>query len=210
MIGPRASRKATHIGTGLVYLLFWPLYSDEVPARYACASVPGLASLYFFLVGIGILKDQSLLNRSTRSGHRQELLKGPLWYGLAHTILTIIFWRKSPTGITAITMLCAGDGAAEWFGRRFGDSNPLPHNPTKTWAGSIACAAFGFSTAVLYVQGAAALGLLDPQQPHSTILAVTAATSLVSAAAESLPSGEWDNVVISIAAAGTSWLLYGS
>ena len=30
-----------------------------------------------------------------------------------------------------LQMLCAGDGAAEGFGRQFGGSNSLPHNPRK-------------------------------------------------------------------------------
>ena len=90
VLGPGGCRKATHIGerairvlqdtrsqvdislnhllaagTGLVYLLFWPLYSQGPLARFVCATVPGLASLYFFLVGIGACKDKSLLERST-------------------------------------------------------------------------------------------------------------------------------------------------
>ena len=52
-------------GTGLVYLCFWPLYPLGPVSKYVCASVPGLASLYFFLVGTGLVQDAGLLNRST-------------------------------------------------------------------------------------------------------------------------------------------------
>lgn len=54
-------------GTGLVYLLFWPLYQGP-SARFICATVPGLASCYFFMVGIGACKDKRLLERSTVRG----------------------------------------------------------------------------------------------------------------------------------------------
>ncbi len=52
-------------GTGLVYLLFWPLYPPNASSRYLCASVPGLASMYFFAVGVGAYQDAGLLKRST-------------------------------------------------------------------------------------------------------------------------------------------------
>ena len=78
----------------------------------------------------------------------------------------------------------------------------------QTWAGSIACATFGFVVAASYVQIAAWLGLLQPWYAFHTIVANTAISSVISAAAESLPVGEWDNLVISLAAAGSSYILY--
>lgn len=78
----------------------------------------------------------------------------------------------------------------------------------QTWAGSTACFVFGFLAAVAYVQSAASMGLLQPQQLFTTIVATSAIVSLTSAAAESLPVGDWDNVVISLVAAGSARLLY--
>jgi dolichol kinase len=42
------------------------------------------------------------------------------------------------TGMVVIAVLCGGDGLADIVGRRLGGGNPLPWNPAKSWAGSIA------------------------------------------------------------------------
>ena len=88
------------------------------------------------------------------------------------------------------------------------DSCPILMD-VQTWVGSTACLVFGFLAAIAYVQSAAFKGLLQPQQLFSTIAAKSAVVSLASAAAESLPVGDWDNVVISFVAAGSARLLYG-
>lgn len=49
-----------------------------------------------------------LLSVLQRSGHRQELLRGPLLYGCAHVALTLAFWRQHPAGLLGIAALCAG------------------------------------------------------------------------------------------------------
>lgn len=79
----------------------------------------------------------------------------------------------------------------------------------QTWAGSVACFIFGFLASVAYVQSAAFLSLLHPQPVLGSIVANSALVSLASAAGESLPVGDWDNVVISLIAAGSARLLYG-
>ncbi len=66
-----------------------------------------------------------------RTGDRRELLRGPLLYGTIIGTLTIIFWRESPSGVTAIAVLCAGDGLADIVGRRLGAANRLPYSPDK-------------------------------------------------------------------------------
>ena len=66
-----------------------------------------------------------------RSGSRQELLRGPFMYGAVISALTALYWRDSPVGVTAIAVLCAGDGFADIIGRRYGGSNKLPHSPDK-------------------------------------------------------------------------------
>ena len=37
-----------------------------------------------------------------------------------------------------MSLMCGGDGLADLVGRRWGRSNPLPWNPSKSWAGSTA------------------------------------------------------------------------
>lgn len=66
-----------------------------------------------------------------RTGNRKELLRGPLLYGTIIGVLTMLFWRNSPSGVAAIAVLCAGDGLADIVGRRLGCSNRLPYSPNK-------------------------------------------------------------------------------
>ena len=51
---------------------------------------------------------------------------------------TVVYWRDSPTGALAMSLMCGGDGLADVVGRRLGQGNPLPWNPAKSWAGSAA------------------------------------------------------------------------
>ena len=69
-----------------------------------------------------------------RAGSRQELLRGPFLYGAVIAGITAAYWRNSPIGVTAIAVLCAGDGLADIVGRRYGASNKLPHSPHKVGA----------------------------------------------------------------------------
>ncbi|KAK9908102.1 hypothetical protein WJX75_002777 [Coccomyxa subellipsoidea] len=128
-----------HIGNGLLFVLFWPCYTEHYVSKYLCASVPLMAALHFALVGMGAVADASLVASATRTGDRRELLHGPLLYGTIIGALTIIFWRGSPSGVAAIAVLCAGDGLADIVGRRLGTSNKLPYSPNKSAAGTMAC-----------------------------------------------------------------------
>lgn len=68
---------------------------------------------------------------------RSELLRGPLYYVVVLLIATLAAWRLSPVPMVALALMCGGDGLADIAGRNIGGP-PLPHNPRKTWAGSIA------------------------------------------------------------------------
>ena len=54
-----------------------------------------------------------------------------------------------PAGMVALAMMCGGDGLADIVGRRFGGSNPLPYNPSKSVAGSLAMLLGGACLALL-------------------------------------------------------------
>lgn len=70
-----------------------------------------------------------------RDGNRKELLRGPFLYGIVHAVATVIFWRDSPDGILALSVLCGGDGLAEVIGRTV-PSRKLPHNRSKVRLGA--------------------------------------------------------------------------
>ncbi len=70
------------------------------------------------------------------SPHRAELLRGPLYYVLVLLAATTLYWRDSPVGVVAFSLMCGGDGLADIVGRRFGGRARLPWNAAKSWAGS--------------------------------------------------------------------------
>eukprot|EP00013_Stygamoeba_regulata_P003560 CAMPEP_0177637258 /NCGR_PEP_ID=MMETSP0447-20121125/4878_1 /TAXON_ID=0 /ORGANISM="Stygamoeba regulata, Strain BSH-02190019" /LENGTH=223 /DNA_ID=CAMNT_0019139179 /DNA_START=34 /DNA_END=702 /DNA_ORIENTATION=+ len=132
------SRKLVHFGTGPIFVVCWSLFSEDHNARYYAALVPLLITLRFFLIGIGVLQDHATVLAMSRSGRKEELLKGPLTYGIIFVLCTIYYWKYDPIGIIALMILCAGDGFADLIGRRFGGRYKLPHNRRKSYAGSIA------------------------------------------------------------------------
>ena len=75
---------------------------------------------------------------------RAELLRGPLYYVLVLLAATTWYWRDSPVGFVACSLMCGGDGLADVVGRRWGASGRLPWNPDKSWAGSAAMLLGGF------------------------------------------------------------------
>jgi len=189
------SRKLIHIGTGPLFVLCWPLFSDQVGARYWAALVPLAITGKFLAIGLGWWQDAAAVQSMTRHNQPREILRGPLYYGLVFIVCTIVFWRQSPAGILALMMMCGGDGLADIVGRRWG-RHKLPLNPEKSWAGSMAM--FGASvlggwvalwlfSALGYVQLQVSLG----QAAIATVLIAAAATVV-----EALPYQDIDNLTL--------------
>jgi len=82
------------------------------------------------------MKDQAAVQAMSRSGDRREILRGPLYYGIVFVLLTVLFWKDSPVGLTALMIMCGGDGIADMVGKRYNE-NRLPYSPNKTVAGSL-------------------------------------------------------------------------
>ena len=114
----KLSRIIIHIGTGPIFVVFWLLFPENPLSKYFAAIIPLLITIQFFLIGIGVIKDQASVDAMSRSGDPKEILKGPFFYGVVFVVLTIIFWRESPIGIIALMILCGGDGFADIIGRR--------------------------------------------------------------------------------------------
>ncbi|EFJ53153.1 hypothetical protein VOLCADRAFT_55632 [Volvox carteri f. nagariensis] len=202
-----ATRKVLHIGMGGTYVLYWPLYSNAPYSRYLCATVPYAATLVFALVGLGVIPFEPLVRATARGGTRQELLTGPLLYGIIHVLATVVFWTSSPSGLAALTILCFGDGAAELAGRRWG-RRTLWHNPRKTWIGSAACFLAGAICATAYTCMYGSLGLYDRSVAVTELAAGCTLSALVATLAESLPV-EGDNLLMSLAAVVTAVWFFG-
>ena len=142
LIESKLSRKFIHIGTGPIFVLCWLMFPEVSFARYLAALVPLLITIQFILVGTGIMKDDAAVQAMTRTGNSKEILRGPLFYGIMFVVLTILYWKDSPIGITALMMMCGGDGIADIVGRRI-KSPKLAWSREKSIAGSLSVFAGG-------------------------------------------------------------------
>lgn len=129
-------RKVLHIFTGPIFLLTWSLFSYSTKGAFYAALVPGIMTLKFLLIGLGLFPDEDTVLSASRSGKRQELLRGPLFYGIIFTRTTYWYW-KGIRAVLCLLILCFGDGFAEIFGKQFGQRHKLPWSPKKSYAGCI-------------------------------------------------------------------------
>lgn len=207
LVEQRLSRKIIHIGTGPLFVLCWNLFSAQPWARWSAALVPLAITVQFFLVGLGVMKDEAAVKAMTRHDDPREILRGPLYYGIVFVVCTLLFWRHSPVGILALMLMCGGDGLADVVGRRWG-AVKLPFSANKSWAGSAAMFAgsfvFGFGFLALF-------NLFGDFQPALNLASVAAAVAIISLAAtvvESLPFQDIDNITTTAAAIMLGVLLF--
>jgi phytol kinase len=199
------SRKIIHMGTGPVFVLCWPLFTEAASARFLAALVPLLITAQFVLVGLGVVRDEAAVKAMSRSGDRREILRGPLLYGIVFVVMTVVYWLDSPIGITALMLMCGGDGLADILGRRFGTAR-LPWSPRKSWAGftGMLLGGWAFSFAVLAVF--VALGIFSA--PLGAYLLPVTLIAIVGTLVESLPYHDIDNITVTLAAVLLGHLLY--
>lgn len=201
----RLSRKIIHIGTGPIYVLCWLLFPGGWYDRWLAALVPALITVQFALVGLGLMKDEATVKSMSRSGDRREILRGPLFYGIVFVLLTLIYWKESPIGITALMLMCGGDGVADLVGRRFPKPN-LPWSPRKTVAGSLSVFIGGwilsFAVLAVYVAAGAFAAPLTGYMLPLTLIA------LGGMLVESLPFPDVDNITVTLAAALIGHLVF--
>ncbi len=190
------SRKIIHIGTGPIFVLCWLLFEDTPSAPYLAALVPFSVTVQYAFVGLGWLENPAAVQAMTRTGDRRELLRGPLFYGLIFTALTILYWKSTPAGIAGLMILCSGDGLADLTGRRWGRRR-LPWSPRKSWIGSLTVflAGGGLALAVIAVYVAAGVFPAPLAAYGVPLLASALAATLV----ESLPFPDVDNLTIPLA-----------
>ena len=91
-------------------------------------------------------------------------MRGPTIYGLVFVCCTIVFWRKDPTAVVTLMILCGGgkdniieiimmicdiDGLADVVGRMFGHSYRWSNS--KSLAGSVAMFLGGFISCLVFL-----------------------------------------------------------
>lgn len=134
----------------------------------------------------------------SRTGDHRELLRGPTTYGVVIALATVLWWR-SLVALIAIVVLCAGDGASGMLGPVFG-KHSLPWNRRKSWEGSAFFALFSavFTVAMHFYFAhfgwtSIPFNGLTASLPYLTRVLALAATT---AAVESLPIPDWDNITV--------------
>lgn len=201
----KLSRKIIHIGTGPIFVLCWLLFQNTASARYLAAVVPLIITFQFFLIGIGVIKDEAAVQAMSRTGNRKEILYGPLFYGILFVLLTTIYWYDSPIGIIALMVLCGGDGFAEIIGSRFGRSK-IPWSKTKSWAGFFGMFAGGWFFSLLIISIFIAYGLFSGN--FADYLLPITVINIAATLTESLPIKEIDNITITVASVSIGHLFF--
>ena len=196
-IESRLSRKIIHIGTGPLFVLCWLLFDNAPAARWMAALVPFAITVQFALIGLGILKDEASVKAMSRTGDPKEILRGPLFYGIVFVVMTLLFWKDSPTGIIALMLMCGGDGIADVVGRRV-KSAKLPWSKEKSLAGSLAVFAGGWVLAILVVAIYVSADVFGSSS--ASYFLPIAIIAFVGMLVESLPFKDIDNLTVTLAA----------
>ncbi|MBW6466257.1 MAG: phosphatidate cytidylyltransferase, partial [Brevefilum sp.] len=141
----------------------------------------------------------------SRTGDRREILRGPLFYGIAFVALTIAFWRRSPIGIVSLMILCGGDGLADIVGKGIKGLR-LPWSQKKTVAGSLTMLFGGFFLAILVVWVFVNQGYF--QGPIMRYVLPIGLIALLTTFVESLPFADIDNITIPLVSVLIGFLVF--
>lgn len=205
LIESKLSRKFIHIGTGPIFVLCWLMFPEANSSRYLAALVPLLITVQFILVGTGIMKDDAAVQAMTRNGNPKEILRGPLFYGIVFVALTVIYWKESPIGITALMMMCGGDGIADIVGRRI-KSPKLFWSREKSVAGSLSVFAGGALLTALILFIYVNTGVFAA--PFNIYLFPIMWIALGGMLTESLPFKDVDNITLTVVTALIGHLVF--
>ena len=204
-IDGKLGRKLIHIGTGPIFVLCWLMLPDDAISRYLAALVPLLITVQFALVGLGVMKDDAAVEAMTRTGNPREILRGPLFYGIMFVLFTIIYWKDSPIGITALMMMCGGDGVADIIGRRV-KSPKLAWSREKSFAGLVSVFIGGWLMTVFVVAIYIGAGIFVA--PLAAYLLPVSLIALGGTLIESLPYKDIDNITLTVISALIGHLVF--
>jgi len=204
-IDGKLSRKLIHIGTGPIYVLCWLMFPDVPISRWLAALIPFAITVQFALVGLGIMKDEASVQAMSRTGDRREILRGPLFYGIMFVLLTVVYWKDSPIGITALMMMCGGDGVADIIGRRV-KSPKLAWSREKSFAGLVSVFVGGWVMTLFVIAVYIGVGVFAA--PFTAYLLPITWIALGGMLVESLPFKDIDNVTLTVVSAIIGYFVF--
>ena len=186
-------------------MLCWLLFPDVWYARWLAALVPLLFTVQFALIGLGVVKDEASVKAMSRSGDRREILRGPLFYGIIFVVMTLVYWKTSPIGMTAVMLMCGGDGLADIMGRGI-KSPKLPWNKDKSVAGSLGMFIGGW-VLTAFILSIFVASCVFSRTVHAYLLPITI-IAVAATLVESLPLKDVDNITVTLAAVALGYLLF--
>ena len=193
------TRKLVHILAGPVYLLTWMLFTGNEYSRYFAMLVPILFIVKFAAVGLGLMKDDDLVNSTSRTGNPRELLGGTLHYSIAMLLCTIFIFDAgigvfNPSSLVIIGILAGGDGLADIFGRKWGKKSFGIGGATKTLAGSFGMLVGSFVTPLLMILAFTLRGEIQINDILLPLLILSVVATLV----EAFSPKDFDNITLTI------------
>jgi uncharacterized protein (TIGR00297 family) len=185
LTGGELARKLVHMAVGGIAFAVRPL---GLWGSVACAVGAIVHNLFIFPLYGG-----KRLWRAHESERGRAL--GIVLYPVAVLLLLLLFRSRLEIAAAAWGILAFGDGMASLVGMSIGGSNPLPWNPKKSWAGTLAYALFGGLGAAILL-----LWTAPGHYAASFAVAIAFAAALVAALLESQPQGLDDNIGVPLVA----------
>mgnify|MGYP000014566915 CR=1 FL=1 len=151
----RILRKVIHIGGFSV-----PLICISIFNRYTVALLILLITMLYIISEMRKMTGRStalisyITYKAAGKPEYQGFVMAPIFYALGIVASLIIF--SEPVGYVAITTLTLGDGAASFFGQRFGRRR-IPFNKDKSFEGTVCGFLFAFCGSLLFIDPLRAL-----------------------------------------------------
>ena len=177
------SRKIVHIGSGMVLPLAWHF---AIPVAWA-VPIAGAITV------VALINHRWRLLPAVEDVDRRSY--GTVAYGLAITILLMLFWPEHPQAACAgLLVMAAADGLAGLIGRAVPSARWQIWGQTKSIAGTLTMAVVSLGVLV-------GLSLFSPHHPNATGLLLI---SLLAVGLEQVSRWGIDNLTVPLAV-GLSW-----
>ncbi len=141
------SRKIVHI-CAASWLIFWIFLDMDSWTKYLNIAPAAIWFVLLIIKGFTASPDDDAVKTMTRTGDRQELLKGPLYFTMVMILMGTLMFEQYTAAVT-MGILGFGDGLAPLFGKYWG-KHRYTIMTEKSVEGSIAFLIFGILGAVLF------------------------------------------------------------